>query len=427
MRIELWENFSIVQMNYAADSRLREFQESLLIESRRSKVKFCVKIWRILRWTLDNPDMGPRVGIFWAKDGVSFVSNPKILGAFLNLKSNSINTNLRCHGFEIKSTSADIVAREYPYLPDRLNWRVRYSKTTPWNTSTTEDEAREVPLIEGPMQNRLEIIAKKELSIIPDQLTDLIGDNKDIERDILNLLERVSESSTWKSGLLTRATSEWCSMTSSLRPISHGALVKNAIDRASPAPPRSYQAVIEANLGLLLMAQSSTSQAEGVGFVDFLKLILRFGFLDKVAYSVYEISTPHEMFCYDFNEQSQHDVEARFASWFVPSTDQNMSKAKLQTIPWVVRMASSPNMFTIQLQNGKTIIATHIKYNAMALRVCDAYSVEFDGGDEEKRAHLKDLLVEVLGLEVPEFGSNFIKHKRPQFVQGNIVADNAVC
>jgi hypothetical protein len=76
---------------------LKAFQESL--SETRPKIPFIAKLLLILNYTLEHPDTVGNIGVFWLPDQQSIVSNSAILGAFLGIKSNSINTNFREEGF----------------------------------------------------------------------------------------------------------------------------------------------------------------------------------------------------------------------------------------------------------------------------------------------------------------------------------------
>ena len=65
------------------------------------RLKFSVKVLLILNFTEKHKDCVGMTGAVWCEDGVHFLANTKIMALLLDLKANSINTNLRDHGFKI--------------------------------------------------------------------------------------------------------------------------------------------------------------------------------------------------------------------------------------------------------------------------------------------------------------------------------------
>jgi hypothetical protein len=75
---------------------LKAFQKSL--SETRPKIPFIAKLLLILNYTLEHPDTVGNIGVFWSPGQKSIVSNSAILGVFLGIKLNSINTNFREEG-----------------------------------------------------------------------------------------------------------------------------------------------------------------------------------------------------------------------------------------------------------------------------------------------------------------------------------------
>jgi hypothetical protein len=83
-----------------------------------------VKLLRGLNHTKEHPEDGERVGAIWSADGESFFLSSRIFGAFLSLKANTINTNLRDHGFAIAANGESTNA-ELANLPECRHWKRR--------------------------------------------------------------------------------------------------------------------------------------------------------------------------------------------------------------------------------------------------------------------------------------------------------------
>ena len=420
---------------YQFPQTIPELRQLLAIDPLKAKVKFCVKLLRVLRFTLEHPELTGEAGARWCADGTHFICNAQILGKLFGLRANSINTNLRSHDFVIDNRPIYSFEAEFGTLPDLKCWKIRRNATNIWVVQMTEEDADKIPAKN--LLNRLDVVdatprsRRQGTTCIPDSVMELISGQEELEQDIISVMNKTVGPETWKGELLTRVAEQWLKLTSNLEPIAPSVLVKSVIDMASPSPPSGFLPLIEANLNYLLAVQGNSSQmSDGISFVDFLRLVLRFGFLDRIAFSLYEVSDPSfvqtmSTFPFFFSQfsQSQQDANPCFAPWFSPSCDQNTAAAKLSSgLTWVIRMALSPNLFTIQLKNGKITIATHIKFDAMPLRESDRYSVEFDGGTEMKRGSWQELIEEVLNLEIPVHGGTPINHEHLQFVPGNIVA-----
>jgi hypothetical protein len=86
----------------------------------KMRIKFSVKLLHVLNYTSQNRELIPETGAVWCADGIHFLVHSKILGNFLGLKSNTINTNFRDHGFKILAPVLPKDLDELQNLPDAL-------------------------------------------------------------------------------------------------------------------------------------------------------------------------------------------------------------------------------------------------------------------------------------------------------------------
>ena len=128
-------------MSFTSCEELREY---VIGDQSKGRIKFSVKVLHVLKHCLENPHLVPKLGVSWCPDGTSFVCNSKIIGSFLNLRSNSINTNFRAHGFQIIETPVTDVISWFGNLPDINNWKRRKNVLFKWTTQTTPEEADNV-------------------------------------------------------------------------------------------------------------------------------------------------------------------------------------------------------------------------------------------------------------------------------------------
>jgi hypothetical protein len=316
----------------------------------RAKPKFCVKLIRVLRYAASHPREIGELGCGWYLDHTHFICNSQILGTFLKLKPNSINTNLRDHSFVIDPFQSSDLITEFGALPDIKNWKVRHNAVSTWTAATTDVEADQIPAKEAPARGQLELVAAP-----PDPFSRLILERDEIRRDIQWVMKLAIGSDHWKEAVLRRVTEQWLRLTGEQPSIQHSALIHHIIESADPPIRPDSLGVVNANLRFLISAQSNASQmSEGISLLDFVRLTLRFGLIERIANNVFEISSPgyteqHPFFL--FSPGSQQEVDACFANWFVPSVDRNATTRILREgRSWIVRMSSSPNGFTVEAQ-----------------------------------------------------------------------------
>lgn len=127
------------------DTELRALQMEL--SKTRPKIPFIAKLLRILNYTIEHPDTVRTVGAFWSHGQKSFVSNPKILGAFLGVKCNSVNVNFHEEGFTLpKSISKYQLSRRCRSLQgiestDAKHWKERQHTTLEFTPAMTLQQA----------------------------------------------------------------------------------------------------------------------------------------------------------------------------------------------------------------------------------------------------------------------------------------------
>jgi hypothetical protein len=85
---------------------------------------FWVKLLHILKHTNEHPGDHPKLGTTWAMDGRSLFAYSKIVEDFLRIRTNSINTNFRDHGFEIFANGR-YTDPKLANLPECSRWKRR--------------------------------------------------------------------------------------------------------------------------------------------------------------------------------------------------------------------------------------------------------------------------------------------------------------
>lgn len=114
----------------------------------KSRMKFVTKVLYCLNFVKamnNDNEIIKLIGCSWCSDNMHFITNSMVLGDFLNLKSNSINTNFREHGFQV-ITNTDI-QKEFPTLQVR-QWKKRVCMNGTFNSRSTPEDADNISMIE---------------------------------------------------------------------------------------------------------------------------------------------------------------------------------------------------------------------------------------------------------------------------------------
>ncbi|KAH0795393.1 hypothetical protein GPJ56_000606 [Histomonas meleagridis] len=437
-------------MTSTDEERIQKIRTQIFGEKPDPKMKFAVKVWRILQYTSNSPEDVGIVGASWCKDGVHFIAHTQILANFLALKPNSINTNFRKHYFKIEESNFYEIIEEFKavQLPDTKNWNKRVNCQFNFTKDSTEQEIMSIPICNN-IPKIVEI--KPKNSLLPPNTLTLLFDNDDMQRDVQNLFSKVyGMSESWKIQFLVRATDEWLIFSSSNLEVDFKQFIQAVIEKTRDFKQTINWEVLEPNIVDLLLGSNGLSQrSDKVTFLDFLSFELRFGFLDQIAASVNEICdksdtsdgfsefgdtfptsqlSQNSYFDQYFFQQSQHPC---FAIWFFPSNDQNMSVSymKEKNLNWLLRMASThPNCFTIQVMKQDEIgdeglIATYIMVDPLADEN-ERLLAETSQGSYTKARNWKQMISECLNLQFPVMAGRPLERKSMKRVPADIVANN---
>ena len=140
-----------------------------LVKDQVHKLLFCDKLFMCLSFVEKHPEYYDKVGLFWCRDDRSFACQSKILGAFLNIKPNTINTNLRSHGFKLESFSSDDLPIGINGQPEPRCWKKHRNDSYPFYRKMDPKLARQIRCFDN----------KNAVQIIPNQLINT-NDNSSI-------------------------------------------------------------------------------------------------------------------------------------------------------------------------------------------------------------------------------------------------------
>ncbi|OHT07357.1 hypothetical protein TRFO_24436 [Tritrichomonas foetus] len=423
---------------------------NLIIEKPNPNLKFCRKLWFALKKTQENPALIPIIGLAWAFHGRSFIANSEILGNYLNLKSNSINTNFRQHYFGSIALTDKEFERDYPaILPNKKSWRKRPNSRCEFTIHTTEEQADKIPIkkkIHQSRSNRSRSNQKRKekkkllraIKCYPNCLKRAIVSSPSLLNEVKRLMAAVSRNSRrWQFYFLKRVASDFASIFGRRRKIPAREFV-NALIHAGVLnksllniPPAKIE-VIHRNLEWLLFTcfsiQDSPPKGQNevrseVNLSDAISLCLRFGLLPDIAAAIAEISLD--------KWPSSSDASSGFLPWFLPTRDSifAFNLTRDNTFGWSIKLSgSAPDGFSFLRCEGENeespggLITTKIRFNAMARRLPpqpDSNQISNQNIDDTSNHNLQQReLNRNLSNDTLEYGRRF-------FVEGSeILADS---
>lgn len=441
-------------------NRVRELKQLIFGNDIDPKLKFSVKIIRILQFAKSSPNDIQFLGAAWCNDGRHFITHSQILGKFLGLKSNTINTNFRSHCFVMDNyTNLNDFIMEFKdlKLPDIKNWKRRVNFKFNFTVNATEEDANTIPICEDKKQ-----CSTTNNNLLPKNTIAFLKKNDDVQRDLQRLLGKCFFDDDWKRNFLSKSTCEWLGLSSSLN-VNPEILLKAVKKNIRNNNLFQYWKRIKVNLLYLVLGSNGLSQrAETISFLEFLELELRYGFLDQIAQSIYDLSghdsrdsqdlifsdknigsdfpygsfdfidfgnSPNNNFTTDSNTNSNKPC---FAIWFFPSNDYMMgiNYMKTHNLKWIVRTASThPNCYTLQMLKSDytgqedALIATHIIFNALSTD--ERLSAELSQENSFKKApNWKYMIENCLGLSFPFGCSELLSKQNVRHVTADEVIAN---
>lgn len=353
------------------------------------KLPFRIKIWHLLEYSKTHPADIPRIGIFW-HDDCHFICNAKIVGNFLNLKDNSMNTNLRECGFNIDTAfqQNDLVA-EFPNLPNLIRWKRRAHWQLAYTRQTTLEEVNYLtkPDLRGNDSSKdvSSPIFKAEVDL-PEPMASFFKENPECLPDVIEIKRRIDAVDEEKDKYLSTAINNWNMMVKKGSLFVEDEDIANfAIAHSSRTIPPEYQDVVSVNIKDLLKDNIGFSQAtNNVRFPDFFKLFLRFGSIENIATNVADVSyIPPKYVLNDMTDfdsdfpslhstpvSSQHSAVASFVSWLIRSDDRGAVNRYFQpqvmANPFAIKFSSSATRFTyVYRDTSNQLLFTHIAFDPL--------------------------------------------------------------
>lgn len=420
----------------AEPTTIDELREIVCPSPNKGRLKFVTRVVHILNFVYAHPETVTQLGAGWCRDGRHFVANSKTLGSFLGLKSNSINTNFRDHGFQIMTCQRTELQKDYPVLSDIRHWKKRYISLDWFKVGVDPKEADKMmvlsekvsestttPIPSGSAETP-SFIPRSLANIDRAQMVGIMGTMLSIPKD------SNAEGCEWFSRVIDTVYQFWSTvlgMSSWTAPVDE---IIEALCFQAPGFSTSEREQLAANIEFLLVQKSEYSQADrDVTFENFLKFFLRYGSSSDWLGTLREITYFNQSPGYltfglnSFESQGRGETMVQFNSWFSPSSDKDAAIASLYRTAdeaWIVRPSSTPTRFTLLYkQSGSTDIqALYITYDCLADSE-HRFSLETCREGRVYCPTFRSVLIDKLGLTVNEQRTVVAQDVRPRYVSAD--------
>ena len=378
----------------------------------KGRTKFVVKIFHVLQFVRLHPEKIHELGAAWCEDGRHFIVNSNILGGFLGLKANSINTNFRDHGFQILSSSSQEIKNRFPTITETRHWKLRLSSGANFHAASTIEEAENIPCLQQKVDNvtaNYNSAPDKELPFLPKETIQLIGEDQAQMLNICRTYYSLKSTDFYKK-FMAFVTKFWKERISETN-------VSNIENIISAIVNRDEQQ-LEVNLDFLLQQHDDSSQMnETVTFDTFVRYFIRYGDVSDPALTLREVSstnTPFDFSGLNIFSSQNYELNVQFHSWFSPTADKNYAVSALQQTfgqSWVVIHSKTPNVFNLLFKHNLDVVRSlHIFHNPIPDNPNERYYVQFNNGEFQYRSSLDEILTGVLKLS---YKTDYEKRKIP--------------
>lgn len=411
----VYKRLSVVMLSSTREpSTIQELRAIVCPDPSKSRLKFVRRIVHILNFVSAHPETVTTLGAAWCRDGKHFVVNSKILGIFLNLKSNSINTNFRDHGFQIVTCQSLDLQKDFPVLTDLRHWKKRYTMVD-WFRAGVD------PMEADKMMSMLDKVERPNPEpVVPwgSGIPESLGINSMMFAGVWGTLLSIPQKSatdSWPKEVLDTVYKFWVSRlgrgSSWTAPI---ALITDALCEDTSYLTENEQEQLCVNLEFLLLQKNQCSQVceSDVTFENFFKFFLRYGSKDDWTATLREITYFNQSSdgltfgLNSFESQGRYETRVQFKSWFSPSSDRENAIANLRRTrdeAWIVKPSNTPSYFIILYKEEGETEATglHIIYNCLAAPG-QRFAVEYRDGNRAYQPSFYAILTETLGLTLKE-------------------------
>ena len=346
---------------------IQELKAYLNQDHHGRRIKFATKVFHVLNFTKKHPEAINICGAAWCSDEFHFICNTTLIAQFLELRSNSINTNFRDHGFKIDHSNVSQIAHEFPYLTMLKNWKRRSNIAFPFTARLTIQDIEKIPC--NSMRSSTDTDKSQSLEQMgissPDfdlPHTTLILTQPDTAVFMqTSLLFR--DMGANRNSLIENATNDWVQsfgMQPYVMKQAFHSLLVSKINNPNDIPQLTTNAMF------LLNRLRNDSM---IYFHEYLNFVLHYGYINNCIDTILQLSTTSD---------SSTDVP-HFHEWFQPYFDRESSIRVLSEVNrdcWFVSPSSTPLIFNLYYKYNDEFSVTDIVFNPLDSE--STYSLEFE-------------------------------------------------
>jgi hypothetical protein len=344
---------------------------SQLSDGAPTRMKFSVKVFHVLQFTRRLPDRTEECGACWLPDGVRFVCNSHVLGCILGIRSNTINTNFRSHGFQIVSKSLINLAKCLESVSDPKHWKVRTNEQHSFTSTSLLSEVESIPC-RSP--THCDVPVAPDVAKLPDVMSELVKSDTEVRLKCELAFVQSHGDVTWKESAFAAIANDWIQNIGG-----HQSRVE--LDRIVLALGRGCPDVLP-NISFLIDPTANRV----CKFNNYLEFALRYGITDDVVANMHQLVQPGRW----------------FVPWFNPKIDATTATTLLAGKAigwWLMREGARPGQFVIhQVRSRGGVTAIDIVHDPLAATGGKRWIVDVSDGDGWGGSSLRELLFERLRL-----------------------------
>ncbi|OHT06052.1 hypothetical protein TRFO_05698 [Tritrichomonas foetus] len=374
-------------------STFQELQSQLGSFSKGSKKKFVVKVFICLQFVEKNPEFLEKIGTKWCTDGCHFVTNSIILGKFLNLKSNSVNTNFREYGFPILPSHTDSFQNEFSDIVNTRHWKIRYEQSYSFSRNLDISNILKINSLKIKMVDSFNSVLPR--IHLPQQTAILLEHDQSQRLAMADIISQLKNDRNWIDSFLTVVTTTWTSLFSPI-PFCRIDDITEYLDSLYP----------QCNSFLIFNKYRLFNNL--ISFQSFVKIFLRYGNTENPIH-----------FCLSIINESHE-----FIPWFIPKELMNKEYSKDNT--WFLTEGKELNSFELYTKSNNEHTKYTIYNDPINKDLDKRASIQINNTTLYAK-NINELLFNVLNLNEDQSFHSFNINKQQQNInENNSNKDNCI-
>jgi hypothetical protein len=347
--------------------------QSQLCDNASTRMKFSVKVFHVLQFTHKLPEHTDECGACWLPDGVRFISNSLVLGSILGIKSNTINTNFRSHGFQIVPKSLMNMTKCQELISDTKHWKIRTNQQHSFTSTSLLSEIESIPYHSSghkEMSNGFEF----EVAKLPDVMKEIVKLDTEVRLKCELTFLQSHGDLRWKESAFTAIANDW------IHNIGHQSRIE--LNRVVLALGRNNPDILP-NISFLI--DPTTNRV--CKFSDYLEFALRYGMSDDIVANLHQLVEPGKWFVPWFNAK-------------IDVTTATTLLARKATGWWLMGEGAKPGQFVVhEVKSGGSVIRIDIIHDILIGSGGKGWMEEVNDGAEFRGSLLRELLFDKLRLD----------------------------